>query len=78
MTKEVFLVMKKLGYALLCSAMVFGITACGSSDTSSKEDSADEEEVEEQETKSEYGVNETSDVDGVKVHGYWCRKKRRF
>ncbi len=58
--------MKKLGYALLCSAMVFGITACGSSDTSSKENSADEKEVEEQETKSEYGVNETADVDGVK------------
>lgn len=39
--------MKKLGYSLLCSAMVLGITACGSSDTSSKDDSADEKEVEE-------------------------------
>lgn len=34
--------MKKLGYALLCSAMVFGITACGSSDTSNKDDSTEE------------------------------------
>lgn len=58
--------MKKLGYAVLCGAMMLGITACGSSDSSSEDSSTDEKEVEEQETKSEYGVNETADVDGIK------------
>ena len=58
--------MKKLGYALLCGVMALGMTACESSNEASEDNATKEKKVEEQETKSEYGVNETADVDGVK------------